>query len=230
VKAATLTGSGPAGRAVASSAGENLKKTVLELGGSDPFVVLDDADVEAAAETGAWARNQNGGQSCIAGKRFVVHTDVYDEFVDRFVDEFESLTVGDPMDEETDVGPQSRPDLLEELDEQVQESIEAGATVLTGGEPMDREGSYYPPTILADVPTAVRSTPRRRSAPSPRCTRSRTRRPPSNSRTTRSSASVGASGPRTASAASASPSASRLAASTSTSRSSPTPRAVRRHR
>jgi len=152
VKAATLTGSGPAGRAVASSAGENLKKTVLELGGSDPFVVLDDADVEAAAETGAWARNQNGGQSCIAGKRFVVHTDVYDEFVDRFVDEFESLTVGDPMDEETDVGPQSRPDLLEELDEQVQESIEAGATVLTGGEPMDREGSYYPPTILADVP------------------------------------------------------------------------------
>jgi len=125
---------------------------VLELGGSDPFVVLDDADVEAAAETGAWARNQNGGQSCIAAKRFIVHEDVYDEFLDRFVDEVESLTVGDPTDEETDVGPQARPDLLEELDEQVQESIEAGANVVTGGEPMDREGSFYPPTILTDVP------------------------------------------------------------------------------
>jgi succinate-semialdehyde dehydrogenase/glutarate-semialdehyde dehydrogenase len=137
---------------VASAAGTNLKKTVLELGGSDPFVVLDDANLGAAAETGAWARNLNGGQSCIAAKRFVVHTDVYDEFVDLLVEETEALTVGDPTDEETDVGPQAREDLMWDLHEQVERSIEAGATVLTGDEPMDREGAYYSPTILADVP------------------------------------------------------------------------------
>ena len=152
VTAATLTGSGPAGRAVASTAGQHLKKTVLELGGSDPFVVLDDADVEAAAETGAWARNLNGGQSCIAAKRFVVHETVYDEFTERFVEEVEGLSVGDPMDEATEVGPQARQDLLEDLHAQVEASVEAGATVLTGGEPMDREGAFYPPTVLADVP------------------------------------------------------------------------------
>ncbi|SFS07858.1 succinate-semialdehyde dehydrogenase / glutarate-semialdehyde dehydrogenase [Halomicrobium zhouii] len=152
VRAATLTGSGPAGRAVASAAGDKLKKTVLELGGSDPFVVLDDADLEAAAETGAWARNQNGGQSCIAAKRFIVHSDVYDEYTDRLVDEFESLTIGDPFDEDTDVGPQARQDLLDDLDDQVQASVDAGANVVTGGEPMDRDGAYYPPTVLTDVP------------------------------------------------------------------------------
>ncbi|WP_353633226.1 NAD-dependent succinate-semialdehyde dehydrogenase (plasmid) [Halobacterium sp. NMX12-1] len=152
VRAATLTGSGPAGRAVAGTAGENLKKTVLELGGSDPFVVLDDADVASAAETGAWARNLNGGQSCIAAKRFVVHTDVYGEFRDQFVDEVESLTVGDPTDERTDVGPQARRDLLENLHEQVEASVDAGATVVAGGEPLDREGAFYPPTVLEDVP------------------------------------------------------------------------------
>ncbi|WP_436910905.1 NAD-dependent succinate-semialdehyde dehydrogenase [Halosimplex marinum] len=152
VRAATLTGSGPAGRAVASAAGDNLKKTVLELGGSDPFVVLDDADLADAAETGAWARNLNGGQSCIAAKRFVVHTAVYDDFLDRFVDEVESLAVGDPMDEDTEVGPQARQDLMAELHEQVEASVEAGAEVVTGGEPLDREGAYYPPTALTDVP------------------------------------------------------------------------------
>ncbi|WP_335999603.1 NAD-dependent succinate-semialdehyde dehydrogenase [Halorientalis halophila] len=152
VRAATLTGSGPAGRAVAATAGEHLKKTVLELGGSDPFVVLDDADLDAAAETGAWARNQNGGQSCIAAKRFLVHTDVYDAFLDRFLDEVESLTVGDPMDEATDVGPQARQDLLEDLHEQVEASAQAGATVVTGGEPLDRDGAFYPPTVVTDVP------------------------------------------------------------------------------
>jgi succinate-semialdehyde dehydrogenase/glutarate-semialdehyde dehydrogenase len=152
VRAATLTGSGPAGRAVASTAGEHLKKTVLELGGSDPFVVLDDADFDEAAETGAWARTLNSGQSCIAAKRFVVHTDVYDDFVDRFVDEVESLTVGDPTDEDTEVGPQASQDLLEDLDEQVRASVAAGATVLTGGGPLDREGAFYEPTVLADVP------------------------------------------------------------------------------
>ena len=155
VRAVTLTGSGPAGRAVAATAGENLKKSVLELGGSDPFVVLDDADVESAAEVGAWARNQNGGQSCIAAKRFVIHVDVYDEFLDAFTEEIESLVVGDPMDEQTDVGPQARPGLRDDLHEQVAASVEAGATVVTGGEPLDDEadqGTYYPPTILTDVP------------------------------------------------------------------------------
>ncbi len=152
VKAATLTGSGPAGRAVASTAGEHLKKTVLELGGSDPFIVLDDADIERAAERGAWARNQNGGQSCIAAKRFVVHEAVYDEFTDELVDAIDELTVGDPMDEQTDIGPQSAPHFLKELHEQVTASVEAGAEVLVGGEPLDRDGAYYPPTVLTDVP------------------------------------------------------------------------------
>jgi succinate-semialdehyde dehydrogenase/glutarate-semialdehyde dehydrogenase len=152
LKAATLTGSNPAGSAVAATAGEYLKKTVLELGGSDPYVVLDDADLGAAAETGAWARTQNGGQSCIAAKRFVVVDDVYDEFLSKLIDEMEALTVGDPMDEETDVGPQARRDLMEDLHEQVAASVEAGATVEIGGEPMDREGAYYPPTVLTDVP------------------------------------------------------------------------------
>ncbi|EMA67407.1 NAD-dependent succinate-semialdehyde dehydrogenase [Halorubrum distributum] len=152
VRAATLTGSGPAGRAVAASAGEQLKKTVLELGGSDPFLVLDDADVSAAAETGAWARNLNGGQSCIAAKRFVVHTDVYDAFLDALVDEIDALVVGDPTDEATDVGPQAREDLMESLHEQVTASVDAGATLVTGGEPLDRAGAFYPPTVLTDVP------------------------------------------------------------------------------
>ncbi|ELZ65770.1 succinate-semialdehyde dehydrogenase (NAD(P)(+)) [Haloferax prahovense DSM 18310] len=152
VRAATLTGSGPAGRAVASTAGEHLKKTVLELGGSDPFIVLDDADISAAAEVGAQARNQNGGQSCIAAKRFIVHTDVYHAFLDQFTEAVSSLTVGDPMDEETDVGPQARQDLLEALHGQVEASVEAGARVVTGGEPLDRQGAYYPPTILTEIP------------------------------------------------------------------------------
>ena len=152
VRAATLTGSGPAGRAVAETAGKHLKKTVLELGGSDPFIVLDDADLDAAVETGVQARNQNGGQSCIAAKRFILHEAIYDEYVDRLVDAFESLTVGDPMDEEVDVGSQADPDLMAELHQQVEDSIDAGATLLTGGEPLDREGAYYPPTVLTDVP------------------------------------------------------------------------------
>ena len=152
VVAATLTGSEGAGRAVAETAGRELKKTVLELGGSDPFVVLDDADVEAAAETAAWGRLQNSGQSCIAAKRFVIHDDIYDEFVDQFVDELENYTVGDPMDEDTQVGPQARADLVADLHDQVERTVEAGATVELGGEPLDRDGYYYPPTVLTDVP------------------------------------------------------------------------------
>ncbi|MDF9748276.1 NAD-dependent succinate-semialdehyde dehydrogenase [Natrinema salsiterrestre] len=152
VRGVTLTGSGPAGRAVASTAGHQLKKSVLELGGSDPFIVLDDADVEAAAETGASARMLNSGQSCIAAKRFLVHTDVYDAFLEQFVDDVEALTVGDPTNPDTDVGPLASSTFLEELDTQVEASLEAGGRAVTGGEPLDREGAYYPPTVLVDVP------------------------------------------------------------------------------
>jgi succinate-semialdehyde dehydrogenase/glutarate-semialdehyde dehydrogenase len=151
VRAVTLTGSEFAGKQVAKTAGEELKKTVLELGGADPFVVLDDANVEAAVETAAMGRLQNSGQSCIAAKRFIVHDDVYDEFVEEFVDEMDAWTVGDPMDDETEVGPQAREDLMEDLHDQVERSIDAGADCLLGGEPMDGDGYYYPPTVLADL-------------------------------------------------------------------------------
>jgi len=152
VAAVTLTGSTRAGRAVAAESGAALKKTVLELGGSDPFVVLDDAPVETVAERAVTARTQNAGQSCIAAKRFVVHEAVYDEFLDAVARRMEALTVGDPTDEATDVGPLARADILGQLDEQVQASVDVGATVVTGGEPLARDGHYYPPTVLTDVP------------------------------------------------------------------------------
>ncbi len=152
VRAVTLTGSDRAGAAVASTAGKQIKKSVLELGGSDPFIVLDDADVEQAVETGALARTLNGGQSCIAAKRFLVHTDVYDSFVPQFVEAVEALSVGDPLDETTDIGPLASVDARDRLTAQVDQSVEAGATVLTGGTPLDRPGAFYPPTVLADVP------------------------------------------------------------------------------
>jgi len=152
VAAVTLTGSEYAGRSVAETAGRNLKKCVLELGGSDPYVVLEDADITEAAKTGARARNQNSGQSCIAAKRFIVVEDIYEEFLDELTAEVESLKVGDPTVESTDVGPQASEDLLKELHRQVEASVDAGATVVTGGEPAEGEGAFYPPTILADVP------------------------------------------------------------------------------
>lgn len=152
VKGATLTGSGPAGRAVAATAGENLKKTVLELGGSDPFIVFEDANLEKAAKTGAWARNMNAGQSCIAAKRFLIQESVYSDFLDQFNNEVQSLKVGDPLDEETDIGPLASAELRDELDQQVRESIESGANLILGGEPIEREGAYYEPTVLTDVP------------------------------------------------------------------------------
>ncbi|ELZ95593.1 NAD-dependent succinate-semialdehyde dehydrogenase [Haloferax volcanii] len=152
VRGVSLTGSTRAGRAVAETSGRELKPTVLELGGSDPFVVLDDAPLEATAKQAARARTQNNGQSCIAAKRFLVHEAVYDEFVERFTEEMRALTVGDPTDPETDVGPQARADLMETLHEQVTASVEAGATLRLGGEPLDRPGHYYPPTVLTDVP------------------------------------------------------------------------------
>ena len=150
--AMTLTGSEGAGRAVAEQAGAHLKKHVLELGGSDPFVVLEDADLDAAAETAAQARTINSGQSCIAAKRFVVDDDVYEEFLGKFVEEMDALTVGDPTDSGTDVGPQAREDLMEDVHEQVEESVEMGATLELGGEPLDREGPFYPPTVLSEPP------------------------------------------------------------------------------
>ncbi len=152
VSAVTLTGSEGTGRQVGESAGQNLKKHLLELGGSDPFIVLDDADIEAAADTAATARTINSGQSCIAAKRFIVHDDVYDEFLDRFITEMDDLTTGDPMDDDTDLGPQARDDLLDTLHDQVEASVDQGATLELGGEPLDREGHYYPPTVLTDIP------------------------------------------------------------------------------
>ncbi|WP_313695191.1 NAD-dependent succinate-semialdehyde dehydrogenase [Halorarum halobium] len=152
VRAATLTGSVGAGRAVAEKAGAELKKTVLELGGSDPFVVLDDAPMDRTVGSAVYGRCQNNGESCIAAKRFIVADEVYDEFLDRFVAEMADLTIGDPLEEGTDIGPMAQQGLMEELHEQVEATVAAGATVHTGGEPMDREGSYYPPTVLSDVP------------------------------------------------------------------------------
>jgi succinate-semialdehyde dehydrogenase/glutarate-semialdehyde dehydrogenase len=159
VRAVTLTGSERAGKSVGSTAGEVVKKSVLELGGSDPFVILDDADLARAAEVGARARTINSGQSCIAAKRFIAHEDVQDDLLDAFVEEMESLVVGDPMDEETEVGPQAREDLMEDVHDQVERTAGEGAEVLLGGRPLDREGFYYPPTVIANVePDMVAAT------------------------------------------------------------------------
>jgi succinate-semialdehyde dehydrogenase/glutarate-semialdehyde dehydrogenase len=152
VAAATLTGSTPAGQSVAERAGRNLKKTVLELGGSDPFIVMPSADLEEAARTAAKARCINNGQSCIAAKRFIVHQDAADEFERRFVAAMEALRVGDPLADGTDVGPLATAAIRDEVDEQVRVSVDAGARVLTGGRRMDGPGFFYPPTILADIP------------------------------------------------------------------------------
>jgi succinate-semialdehyde dehydrogenase/glutarate-semialdehyde dehydrogenase len=152
IKAATLTGSKPAGSDVASIAGKNIKKTVLELGGSDPFIIMSSADLEDAVKTAVKARCINNGQSCIAAKRFIVHQKIADEFEQRFVKGMEELTVGDPMDEETDVGPLATAQLLEQLDQQVQKTVSAGARVLTGGKKLNRPGNYYTPTVLTDIP------------------------------------------------------------------------------
>jgi succinate-semialdehyde dehydrogenase / glutarate-semialdehyde dehydrogenase len=151
VRAVTLTGSVPAGRKVAAAAGEALKPTVMELGGSDAFVVLDDADVDAAARTGVSSRLINNGQSCIAAKRFIVVEAVADRFVEAFVEASDDATVGDPMDRGTDVGPMARDDLRDELHDQVRRTVDEGAELLTGGEPLDRPGFFYPPTVLDRV-------------------------------------------------------------------------------
>lgn len=151
IAAVTLTGSDPAGRAVASKAGQMLKKVVLELGGSDPSIVLEDADLDLAASSCATGRLINSGQSCIAAKRFVVHKDVYDEWLAKFTENMASTPMGDPLDESTVVGPMSRSDLRDELVDQVRRSVEAGATVHLGSEIPEGEGAFYPPTILTGV-------------------------------------------------------------------------------
>lgn len=151
VAAATLTGSELAGREVAAKAGSLLKKTVLELGGSDPYLVLDDADIDAAAATCAASRMINAGQSCISAKRFIVHESVHDEWLAKFLAAMESIQMGDPLDEDTVLGPLARMDLRDELHRQVLASIEAGATLALGGTVPDRPGAYYPPTVLTNV-------------------------------------------------------------------------------
>ncbi|MGY5118411.1 NADP-dependent succinic semialdehyde dehydrogenase [Streptomyces sp. 900105755] len=151
VRAATLTGSEPAGRAVAATAGEMIKKTVLELGGSDPYVVMPSADVDRAAQIAVTARVQNNGQSCIAAKRFIVHTDVYDAFAEKFVAGMVALRTGDPMDEATDVGPLASEQGRKDLEELVEDAKRSGAQVLCGGERPDGPGWYYPPTVLAGI-------------------------------------------------------------------------------
>ncbi len=155
IVAVTLTGSDLAGSKVAEHAGRALKKTVLELGGSDPFIVLADADLAAAARTAADARLVNSGQSCIAAKRFIVVEPVADRFLERFLDELRSRRVGDPMARETQVGPLARADLRDALQRQVEESVKRGARLLLGGKIPPGKGAFYPPTLLAAVDKGV---------------------------------------------------------------------------
>ena len=151
VMAATLTGSGPAGQSVASIAGDALKKTVLELGGSDPFIVMPSAHLDRAAEVATTARNQNNGQSCIAAKRFFVHRDVAEEFTRLFAEKIGALTVGDPMDDVTQIGPLATESGLQDVEDYVEDARAKGATILVGGRRLDRSGWFYEPTLITDV-------------------------------------------------------------------------------
>ena len=152
VKGVSLTGSEPAGAQVAAQAGRQIKKTVLELGGSDPFIVMPSADLDRAVRTAIDARILNNGQSCIAAKRFIVDARIYAEFERRLVEGMQAVRVGDPMDETTQLGPLATPAILEALDQQVRRSVEMGARSLTGGQRLPGPGNYYAPTVLADVP------------------------------------------------------------------------------
>ncbi|MBW4550256.1 MAG: NAD-dependent succinate-semialdehyde dehydrogenase [Aphanocapsa sp. GSE-SYN-MK-11-07L] len=160
IKAATLTGSEPAGASLAAAAGKQIKKTVMELGGSDPFVVMPSADLEAAVTTAAKARMINNGQSCVAAKRFIVAEAIADQFEQRLVEQFQALRVGDPLQPDTQLGPLATAKILQDLDRQVQTALEKGARVLTGGQslvgsttlpPELRQGNFYPATILTDI-------------------------------------------------------------------------------
>ena len=151
VAAATLTGSEPAGSSVASIAGKHIKTTVLELGGSDPFIVMPSATFEAAVTTAVKARTINNGQSCIAAKRFIVSAAIYDEFEKRFVEEMKALRVGDPLEESTDIGPLATPQIVKDLERQVNDAVAQGARILTGGKRLQRPGNYYEPTVLVGI-------------------------------------------------------------------------------
>ena len=173
VAAATLTGSEPAGRSVASTAGKHIKKTVLELGGSDPFIVMPSADFETAVTTAVKARTINNGQSCIAAKRFIVAEQIYDQFEQRFVEEMKALRVGDPLEESTDIGPLATPQIVDDLERQVNDAIAQGARILAGGQKLARAGNYYEPTVLVNVDPSTPVSceeiwPRRDAIPSPR--------------------------------------------------------------
>jgi succinate-semialdehyde dehydrogenase/glutarate-semialdehyde dehydrogenase len=156
IKAVTLTGSEPAGRSVASIAGANIKKAVLELGGSDPFIVMPSAGLEAAAAIAVASRTGNNGQSCIAAKRFIIHEAVYGEFTRRFVELMSALRIGDPMNPTTDIGPIATRNGRIELEELVDDALKHGATALAGGVAVDGPGWFYPPTIIADISPAMR--------------------------------------------------------------------------
>jgi succinate-semialdehyde dehydrogenase/glutarate-semialdehyde dehydrogenase len=152
VAAVTLTGSEGAGRSVASAAGKHLKKCVVELGGSDPFIVMPSADLGEAVSTAVTARMINNGQSCIAAKRFIIHESIYDGFIEKFVAAVAALRVGDPMNEQTQLGPLATGAIRDDLDKQVKASVAAGARILTGGATINRRGFYYAPTVIADIP------------------------------------------------------------------------------
>jgi succinate-semialdehyde dehydrogenase/glutarate-semialdehyde dehydrogenase len=156
VRAATLTGSEAAGRSVAAIAGRVLKKSVLELGGSDPFVVMPSADLDRAAQVAATSRCLNNGQSCISAKRFIVHADVYDAFAEAFVGRMAAMTLGDPMASDTDVGPLATEQGRTDVEEQVADAVQKGARVLCGGERPDRPGWWYPPTVVAGLTPQTR--------------------------------------------------------------------------
>src|SRR6478672_2756794 len=152
IVAATLTGSEQAGIQVGVGAAKRIKKVVLELGGSDPFIVMPSADLELAVSIAVQARVQNNGQSCIAAKRFIVAEPIAEEFERKFVAKMQSLQVGDPFDEKTELGPLANPDAVKGLDEDVQKTVAAGAKLLTGGYPLQRKGNFYAPTVLTNVP------------------------------------------------------------------------------
>jgi succinate-semialdehyde dehydrogenase/glutarate-semialdehyde dehydrogenase len=152
VKATTLTGSEPAGASVGSAAAKRIKKSVLELGGSDPFIVMPSADLDEAVKTGVRARIVNNGQSCIAAKRFIIHQAIADEYEKRFVAAMNALKIGDPLDESTDIGPLATPQIVDDIEKQVTRSVSEGATLLAGGKRLAGKGNFYAPTVLTNIP------------------------------------------------------------------------------
>ncbi|MFM1841705.1 MAG: Succinate-semialdehyde dehydrogenase [Cyanobacteriota bacterium] len=151
IQAGTLTGSEPAGASLASAAAQQIKKTVLELGGSDPFIVLEDANIEEALNVAVPARMQNNGQSCIAAKRFIVQESIAETFFEQLTEKFQALQIGDPTLENTDIGPLATPAILQDIIDQVEQTLAAGATCWCGGKVLDQPGNYYPPTLLTDI-------------------------------------------------------------------------------